>query len=412
MKILFVTATAEPQCFGAQIQNQATDLLKNAGHDITVSDLYAQRFPAVSYADDFKTRENAQFFSLEREQAFNYKNGSLPQEIKDEQAKVKNADLVIFLAPVYWSSPPAIMRGWFDQVMTPGFAYGKDQTFANGPLQGKSAFFVMTHAGYLGVANETGVAGKLEDMLKSLHERPLNYSGMQTLAPLSLRPPYFKDEPSARQDALDKICNQIIDHVGTAEKLNKAPSQTGAQTNYPLIHINGRPGVGKKTIGSLLAKKIDAAFIDNHTLLNPAVAACGRGTEGYPRIVRKVVEAVFDELKHELQKRPVVLTNTLTEEVAEHRMYFDEIKALARKANTDLVSIELSADFNENARRIVTPSRKKSLKLTDANTLSQLYRDFSMVSDPNVFELDTTSMKAHQSAKALKRHLKDQGYAL
>ena len=179
-----------------------------------------------------------------------------------------------------------------------------------------------------------------------------------------------------------------------------------------MIHINGRPGVGKKTVGQILAKQINAAFVDNHTLLNPAVTACGRGTEGYTRVVRKVIEAVFEELQHTLQERPVVLTNCLTAQIPEHGLYYKEIEALAKKANADFIPVRLSADFNENARRIVTPARAQYHKLTDADTLKQLYNDFTTIEDPNNFELDATELKARQAASAIKRHIKAKGYDL
>ncbi|MEC7701576.1 MAG: NAD(P)H-dependent oxidoreductase [Pseudomonadota bacterium] len=411
MNILIVSAIAEPQSFGGQMLEKSVRRLNLAGHGVTMSDLYAQRFPAVAYANDFPDRTNTSYFALEREQAHHYRQGTLPPVIRAEQEKINAADLIIFMAPTYWSSPPAIMRGWIDQVFTPEFAYGKDRTVGNGPLNGKSAFFVMTHAGLLGAADPLGVPHKLDEMLKALHDRPLRYSGITPLPPLSVQPPYYTNEIE-RTAALNNICQAIEDHVANAALLSKAVEikQNGAA--YPLIHINGRPGVGKKTVGSILAKQINAAFIDNHTLLNPAVQSCGRGSDGYSRVVRKVVEAVFEELQYTLQEKPVVLTNCLTEQVAEHRLYYKEIQALAKKANTDFVPIQLSADFNENARRIVTPSRAKAHKLTDADTLKQLYKDFTVVNDPNSFELDTTHLKARQSAAAIKRHLKDKGYQL
>lgn len=411
MRILIVSAIAEPESFGGQMLQEAVQRLNFDGHGVTVSDLYAQRFPAVAYGNDFPDRENTEYFALEREQAHHYKNGTLPAYIRAEQEKINAADVIIFMAPIYWMSPPAIMRGWIDQVFTPEFAYGKGKTFENGPLKGKSAFFAMTHAGLLGAADPSGVPFKLDEMLKALHDRPLRYSGITPLSPLSIRPPYYQNTIE-RGIAIDEICTQISAHVAKAETLKNTAPNTDKPKAFPLIHINGRPGVGKKTVGQILAKQINAAFVDNHTLLNPAVTACGRGTEGYTRVVRKVIEAVFEELQHTLQKRPVVLTNCLTAQIPEHGLYYKEIEALAKKANADFIPVRLSADFNENARRIVTPARAQYHKLTDADTLKQLYNDFTTIEDPNNFELDATELKARQAASAIKRHIKAKGYDL
>ena len=46
-----------------------------------------------------------------------------------------------------------------------------------------------------------------------------------------------------------------------------------------IIHINGWPGVGKSTIGKLLAEKIGARFIHNHVLHDVALVCAGHGYE-------------------------------------------------------------------------------------------------------------------------------------
>ena len=43
-----------------------------------------------------------------------------------------------------------------------------------------------------------------------------------------------------------------------------------------IIHINGWPGTGKLTVGRLLAERLGARLVDNHTLLNPAEALFSR----------------------------------------------------------------------------------------------------------------------------------------
>lgn len=52
-----------------------------------------------------------------------YKNGLQSSDIADELSKLKQADLVIFQFPLYWSSVPAILKGWFDRVLCDGFAF-------------------------------------------------------------------------------------------------------------------------------------------------------------------------------------------------------------------------------------------------------------------------------------------------
>jgi shikimate kinase len=49
-----------------------------------------------------------------------------------------------------------------------------------------------------------------------------------------------------------------------------------------LINLNGWPGVGKLTVGRILAKTLGGRLLDNHTLLNVASARRTR----HPAILR------------------------------------------------------------------------------------------------------------------------------
>jgi NAD(P)H dehydrogenase (quinone) len=400
MNILFVTAISEPKSFGAKLVKASAQKLCNDGHKVEKSDLFKQKFPTSAYPEDFKIRRRRSFFSLQDEQAFSALRGHLPKVIKDEQEKVRKADLIIFSAPIYWSSLPSIMHGWIEQVLTPEFAYGPSNIFDRGHLKGKSAFFVMTHAGKLGAATDLGVPTKLKDMLAALHERPLQYSGIQTLEPISGIPPFYKSV-NERQKVIDDTVQNIIYNVSIAATQNLT-----SKNKHPLIHLNGRPGVGKKTIGQLLAKMIKGKFIDNHTLLNPGNLLYGRGSDGYYRTNRKVRNIIYDEIAQALSESPIILSNALTDQVEEHLDQFEEVKLIAKKAQTNFIPILLEADFNENARRLKTPSRKKDLKLTDPKELSKLYKNFSMVSNQDTKAIDTTSLKASDSAKKLSRIIK------
>lgn len=43
-----------------------------------------------------------------------------------------------------------------------------------------------------------------------------------------------------------------------------------------IIHINGWPGSGKRTIGQFVAKTLGGRLVDNHAMLNPAEALLER----------------------------------------------------------------------------------------------------------------------------------------
>jgi putative NADPH-quinone reductase len=45
-------------------------------------------------------------------------------DIKAEQARLTQADIIIFQFPLYWSTYPALMKLWFDEVFSYNFAFG------------------------------------------------------------------------------------------------------------------------------------------------------------------------------------------------------------------------------------------------------------------------------------------------
>ncbi|PWF42872.1 glutathione-regulated potassium-efflux system oxidoreductase KefF [Massilia glaciei] len=61
-------------------------------------------------------------------------------DVAREQALVEQADVLVFLHPIYWYSMPSLLKEWVDAVLQPGWAYGKDGT----ALRGKHYWLVVT----------------------------------------------------------------------------------------------------------------------------------------------------------------------------------------------------------------------------------------------------------------------------
>ena len=47
----------------------------------------------------------------------------MPKDIIDQQKRLTRAQGLAFIAPNYWMSFPAMLKGWFERVFAPGFAY-------------------------------------------------------------------------------------------------------------------------------------------------------------------------------------------------------------------------------------------------------------------------------------------------
>lgn len=61
-------------------------------------------------------------------------------DVKAEQEKLAKADVIVLQFPFFWYNCPSIMRKWFEDVLTHGFAYG-----SNGKaLEGKKLLVSLT----------------------------------------------------------------------------------------------------------------------------------------------------------------------------------------------------------------------------------------------------------------------------
>ena len=66
MNVLIVHAHNEPQSFNTAMKNLAVEVLSEQGHEVVVSDLYAQKFNPVASAEDFKQRADSEYLVYAR----------------------------------------------------------------------------------------------------------------------------------------------------------------------------------------------------------------------------------------------------------------------------------------------------------------------------------------------------------
>ncbi|MGE6628872.1 NAD(P)H-dependent oxidoreductase [Bacillus sp. NPDC077027] len=69
-------------------------------------------------------------------------------EIAPYQEKIRWADKLVFVYPIWWGRPPAMLLGFIDRMFAANFAYkNKGGLFPEGLLKGKSAVCVSTMQG-------------------------------------------------------------------------------------------------------------------------------------------------------------------------------------------------------------------------------------------------------------------------
>lgn len=143
MNIFIVYAHHEPSSFTAAMKNVAIQNLERQGHTVSLSDLYGQGFSAVAQKWDFVTTSGQHFnYMMEQKHAANLQNSFSP-DIVGELEKLKACDALLIITPMWWSSVPAIMKGWFDRVLAMGVAWDTGKIYENGLMRGKQAMLAI-----------------------------------------------------------------------------------------------------------------------------------------------------------------------------------------------------------------------------------------------------------------------------
>jgi glutathione-regulated potassium-efflux system ancillary protein KefF len=77
-------------------------------------------------------------------------------DVEAEQAALLQARIVLWLCPLYWYSPPALLKLWFEKVLTYGWAYGEGAQ----ALRGKYCRWIVTAGGDEATYSGSGVHGR------------------------------------------------------------------------------------------------------------------------------------------------------------------------------------------------------------------------------------------------------------
>lgn len=186
MKILLVHAHPEQTSVTHQLTEIASQVLKDQGHEVMQSDLYAMGWKAVFDAQDFPKRVNQDRLSFIEESEHAFSNGCQTPDVADEQRKLLAADAVSLHFPLWWFSMPAIMKGWVDRVWAYGLAYGYQGAgnayrYGEGGFAGKRALLAVSVGGPAIDYSPRGINGPLEQLLFPITHGTLFFSGMQVL---------------------------------------------------------------------------------------------------------------------------------------------------------------------------------------------------------------------------------------
>lgn len=113
--LVFAHPRRDSLCYA--LASGLADSLRAGGLEPVVADLYAEQFDPVA-----------------------------AEPATAEQARVAAAALLVFVYPVWWWSPPAMLKGWCDRVLTSGFAFrfSASENRYEGQLGGRQGAVVTT----------------------------------------------------------------------------------------------------------------------------------------------------------------------------------------------------------------------------------------------------------------------------
>lgn len=109
MRVLVVHAHPVETSFNRALYNTALEALSGAGHEVDALDLYEEDFEAV--------------MSREERLAYHDIPGNLTPAVKPYVDRVRAADAIVFIHPVWNYGYPAILKGFFDRIFLPGVSF-------------------------------------------------------------------------------------------------------------------------------------------------------------------------------------------------------------------------------------------------------------------------------------------------
>jgi NAD(P)H dehydrogenase (quinone) len=131
MNYLVIYAHPDPHSFNHAILETVIQELDRSENSYYLRDLYANSFDPVLKGTDLQ----------------NIRKNRHAEDLIKEQELVREADVLIFIFPVWWFSMPAILKGYIDRVFAEGFAFQLKKDGTSGLLRGKRAIIFNTTGG-------------------------------------------------------------------------------------------------------------------------------------------------------------------------------------------------------------------------------------------------------------------------
>lgn len=209
MKHAVIICHPRGRAFTRLMAQTYADAVRSRGDEIVVRDLYAMEFDPRLQASELPGPEGVT---------------PLP-EVLIERAMLKDADVFALFYPIWFGSPPAMMKGYIERIFGMGFGY---RTVKNGGMEPlltgrKLVSFTSTGSENVWLVD----TGSWEAVRKVFDERLSTACGLESLEHVNFGGVDWDTRPEQVQEAVDEV-RAVVAELFPAR--TPAPSQTAGAT--------------------------------------------------------------------------------------------------------------------------------------------------------------------------------------
>ena len=142
IKHVVIACHPEVKSFTLAVANRYAETVRAHGHEAVLRDLYRMRFNPV-----LKARE---------------RRGTPAEDVTKEWAILGKPDVFVLIYPIWFGTPPAMLKGYIDRVFGAGRSRGQGGEGGAGELLGRKRLVSLTSSGSMRAwLSEKGVLGSL-----------------------------------------------------------------------------------------------------------------------------------------------------------------------------------------------------------------------------------------------------------
>jgi NAD(P)H dehydrogenase (quinone) len=197
MRHVVIVSHPDPASFNANVARTYAAAVGVLGQAVEMRDLYSEGFDPRLTASELPW--NAHY--------------SLPPAIATERARLNAADVLVFVYPLWFNAPPAMLKGYVERVFGMGFGYGPADNGTRPLLMGKSLVSISTS----GAPNSwVGQTGAMDRLREGFDEHVAAVCGLAVIDHLHLGGVTPGIRPDAAEAMLDQVSRMARRHFAPA----------------------------------------------------------------------------------------------------------------------------------------------------------------------------------------------------